>query len=332
MDHSDSSTAAHPPLSAEEVKEALASIAAREPDYSGHYTESYIVTLPNGRYLLRRKRSGFDGYDPRQLSEAVALRMANEQGIRSPRLAYEGDKFLIETYIQGTPASEAGHHSDWYHLLLKEVELLRSHPVRTDMYRDVIGWQNWLMNFLKTLQLALSKPYADRFEAIRLPRIQDVWGPAQIVPQCGLVLTHSDLHPANILISSSGLWILDWELALVADPFWESAAALNRTAWSSLGERAEARAVWLASFAKNWPEREVSTQMQIYENVELWKSLVVDSVRYPEAIAESHLDGTTLRDRASNYSGKLIRAAAAFGSRAMNVDETAALLKAWSVR
>jgi hypothetical protein len=328
----DSVSAAVPSLSAQDAQLALGESQSRAPDLQGHYTLSSIVESRGYRYLLRRKKGGFDGFDPRQLDEATALALAASHGVRVPALAYSEESYLIEQYVVGDQAGERlDDWESWYRDLVAQVERLQSSPATSHLYYSVAGWERWLATYLRSLHESLAAEYGARFDLLGIPSLDHVWrlGP---VDSTGLplVLAHSDLHQDNLLLSSDGVWILDWELALVADPVWEAARALHTMRWPSEADRLRAQSIWVTSLESRWPSADISGRLDWYRQIETWKSLLVDSVRYPQQIADAPLDEALALEKSNDLLRKLTLGSSFMPPSSLDSTGVLNLLRRWS--
>lgn len=303
-------------------------ISDRDPDFVGHYTENYRVETSIGTALLRRARLGvFDGFDPRMMLEADALAAAYARGARVPKVLYTADDFLIERYIEGSqPSVDNLDQLTWLPDLLAQIRTVQAHEAPRSMVRNVYDWQLWMEKFLIELHANLPEAHQLRVRSLGVPPLRKFWSPDPTQAHRRSTLVHSDLHPSNLLMNDVGVWILDWELAMTADPVWEAAVSLHRTPWPDISTKEHAASLWLELFDTHRPSA-LAELVQQYETIEIWKSLLVDSRRFPEAIAA---DPTCLPGRAQAFHSLLATGSRLFGCAELSLDDTQDLLLTWS--
>ena len=189
-------------------------------------------------------------------------------------------------------------------------------------------WWSWMHLFIDGLWRELQLRFHDRYEAVGLEPLTKVWQQRRAAYGMGQPthLVHSDLHDGNILIDIDRPWILDWELALKADPLWDAAVALHRTRWKSAEQQLFARSLWLANIDSPGAEDILET----YLVVERWKSVLVDTIRYPHEIQRTEFDAFVIEDRAISLSHKLTALAAYMPCAQPTQEETARLLVDWA--
>ncbi|WP_328435502.1 aminoglycoside phosphotransferase family protein [Nocardia puris] len=315
-------------ISDTDAEELLAETRERDPDFVGHYMENYKVTTSTGEPVLLRyaRRDVFHGYDARMLTEADALGAAMARGVQVPELLYRGEDFLIERYIPGLqPEVNSADQLTWVPMLLTEVEKAQKRPAYYSNLRSVYDWQQWLRAFLANLYSTLPATHMERVALLGIPPLDRVWKPDSAQSNRALTLVHSDLHPSNLLVNSTGVWILDWELAMIADPLWDAAVALHRTPWPTADAERWAAELWLAMHRAD--DRDVE-RLAEYRKLEVWKSLLVDSARYPAAVAE---DPECLSHRARRLHALLEAGADAFGCESLPLARVRELLSQWAI-
>lgn len=305
-------------------------VGDRSPDFAGHHMANHIVATSVGAAILRLPRTDVDsGFDPRMVPEATALGYAHDHGVRVPRVLYaENDVFLIEELVTGEEPS-VDDWATWLPNLLSEVTALQSGPPQTrGSVRSVYDWQLWMTSILDQTYASVRPQHRKRISELRIPRLHDFWQASESHHHRNLTLVHSDLHPKNLLTDQRGLWILDWELTLIADPIWEAAVSLHRTPWPTRTARERATELWLMMLASLGHDAEtLHTVLAEYSTVEVWRSLINDSWRYPQMISVDPGRSTTL---AASFHHKLAVGASAFGCIDLCVEEICDLLQRWA--
>jgi len=292
---------------------------------------NYVVTTSIGPAILRQPRPDADrGFDPRMVPEAAALTYAHGRGVRVPRLLHADNagRYLIEELLSGSEPSP-DNWLTWLPKLLDEVTRLQSGvPATRPGLQSVYDWQQWMASFLDKVYTDVQPAHRARMSKLGVPRLSDHWRPSEDHASRPLTVVHSDLHPKNLLIDHGDLWILDWELTLVADPIWEAAVALHRTSWPSDQAKAQAREMWLAELAMHGLDADImDTLLAEYSTVEVWRSLITDSWRYPQMVAANP---ERTADLADAFHRKVAAGTHAFGCADLNHDETSDLLQRWA--
>ncbi|PXX52293.1 phosphotransferase family enzyme [Nocardia tenerifensis] len=312
-------------ISDNEAAELLRWTVGRTADFSGHYNESYRVQTSAGAALLRRsRRDVHQGYDPRLMSEVEALTAAAQTAAQVPAVLFASEGLLIEQFIVGHhPSLDSPEVPIWVENLLSQIKALQTNAIVRPPLHTVFDWQQWLQRFLADLYATLPPIHAARIGELRLPPIEQVWVPDSSQSARDLTLVHSDLHPANLLVNNQGVWILDWELAMLADPVWEAAVALHRTPWPTAELAAEVEGLWLDLIGA----ASTGELLRQYRAIETWKSLIVDSARFPERVAA---DPLALDSHADRFHELLIAAARTCGCAEFSLDEVKELLSRWA--
>jgi thiamine kinase-like enzyme len=313
-------------ISNAEAAALLNQVDGRAVDYTGHYHHNYRVHTSEGDALLRRRRPDVhQGYDPRMLPEVDALEAAAMTGALVPAVLYADEQCLIERFIGGTHASLTNEDvTNWLPGLLNQVKRVHSRQMSRPPVHTVYDWQIWLRDFFADLYESVPNHHAVRLAALQLPPITDIWVPERHQTERVLTLVHSDLTPPNLLINDQGVWILDWELAMAGDPVWDAAVSLHRTPWPTADAETAATTLWLDVLEEVPNAAEALRQ---YRSLEVWKSLVVDSARFPELVAA---DPKRLDDRAERLHGLIVTAAKSFGSANLSLTDTRNLLSEWA--
>jgi tRNA A-37 threonylcarbamoyl transferase component Bud32 len=286
-------------------------LAGRVPNFEGHYNVAYRVMWEGRPALVRRPKSVDRGFDPRMMTEREALQAAATAGVRSARLLHNGRDFLVIEFIE-QPVAEVVRSgwTVWYEDLLDQAGTMHARSRSTSEIRNVLDWQRWLWTFHDSLYGAVARRYGHCIEQIGLPALEHMWPRDTVIvseASCPEVtLLHSDLHPDNLLTDGERVWILDWELALVGDPVWDAATSLHRTNWIQSEDESVAREMWLAALARTGRLNAEST-LELYRRLEVWKSLVVDTVRYQQVFARA--ESAEVDRVVASYVMKLERAA-----------------------
>ncbi len=163
-------------------------------------------------WLLRIERPNDGLNDPARFY--VCQRAASDAGI-APELVYAhaADGVAISRFIQARPLSEhrAGRNGVFAELgrLTAAVRALPLFPPLVHFLEGVDGLVDQLVGSGAIDERAIA-PRLERWAALRDAYAWD---------EAGLVSSHNDLNPANVIYDGERLWIVDWEAAFRNDPF-----------------------------------------------------------------------------------------------------------------
>jgi aminoglycoside phosphotransferase (APT) family kinase protein len=136
-------------------------------------------------------------------------------------------------------------------------------------------------------------------------------------------LIHCDLHRKNLRTGAprGGLYILDWELAMVGDPMYDLAVHLHRMEYPA-GQREACISAWREeAIPRGWSDND----LRAYLAIEKSKSAYVDLVRGMQTV----LSGATDPDSAAGtYEAKLRDLALVTGTAVPTATRIAALFRA----
>jgi len=301
------------------------------PDFVGHYTNSYLLDH-HGRTLVARKSRGIDNYfDARMIRESDALRLAASTSQRVPDLVYTDNNILIESFCDGSrlDLTQAGWQNTYRFVVKEMTKIYRLDVSEVEGPCTVAEWWSWMRLFADELWRRLIPDFSDRYRELGLKPLETVWASRRRFGGLDRPtrLVHSDLHEANILVGESGPWVLDWELALKADPLWDAAVCLHRTKWRHPEQRASVRALWLDALNMHGNADAI---LESYIFLEQWKSVLVDVVRYPREIRQAALPLNVIEERARSLSHKLTALSEHMPCRTLTPTQIADLLTAWA--
>ncbi len=207
--------------------------------------------------------------------------------------------------------------------------LLQSRPVTLPAgIQTIEDWQGWLRQQLVESYERYARLFPQRLAVLGIPPV-DVWWQTPDSGRGRPVLLHGDLHPENLLLVGSDVWILDWEIALVGDPIWEAATAVHRTRWPDEAAEQQAAARFLATVSRAAEADDAEQVFAFCQDVELWRSLIVDSERYPELIA-ANPTAEEIEYRARSFWGKLRRGHERFGCAEVSLGGVRGLVVGWA--
>ncbi|MEU4240006.1 phosphotransferase [Actinoplanes sp. NPDC026619] len=265
---------------------------------SGIYHDNYVVQHDGVRYVLRLPRPMPPSYDvePRMFGEAAILE-ALPFGLPVPRLVHQSDEpdFLVTSWCPGerldtirppdtpAPASLASTVATVFTRLydMDPADLGEPLPVSPwaataidgDFFGGLLSWLDRIYQgadaaeqaFLSAVGLP-DQPFSPALHVIRgddrRPR-----------------LCHGDLQRTNILARGDELSLIDWELAIWADPLWDVASHVHRAGFPPEQEKQVLSA--LLATIPEWTDGETGWEdYQVYLRVERFRSLVLDALRH----------------------------------------------------
>jgi aminoglycoside phosphotransferase (APT) family kinase protein len=265
---------------------------------SGVYHDNFVVQHEGQRYVLRLPRPMPASYDvePRMLGEATILK-ALPSAITVPRLIHESHEppFLVTSWCPGErldtlwpPGSAAppsltsavaAIFTSLYDVDAADLgEPLPASPwAATPIDGDFFGG---LLAFLNRIYEGADTEEQAFLAAVGLP--EHPFSPAHHVLRSNFRrprLCHGDLQRTNVLAHGAELSLLDWELAVWADPLWDIAAHIHRAGYPP--EHEPQVLSTLLDTIPDWTGSETEwADYQTYLRVERFRSLVLDALRH----------------------------------------------------
>jgi len=312
---------------------AVAQRMTSDPDFVGHNTSSYLLDH-HGRKVVARKSRGIDNYlDARMIRESDALRLAASTSQRVPDLVYTDNNILIESFCDGSrlDLTQAGWQNTYRFVVKEMAKIYHLDVSEVEGPRTVAEWWSWMRLFADDLWRRLIPDFSDRYREVGLEPLETVWESRRRLGGLDQPtrLVHSDLHEENILVGESGPWVLDWELALKADPLWDAAVCLHRTKWRHPEQRELVRALWLDALNMHGNADAI---LESYIFLERWKSVLVDVVRYPREIREATMSPNAIEERARSLSHKLTALSVHMPCKTLTPTQITDLLTDWAGR
>lgn len=216
----------------------LKTFGVRDPDappvaMAGGLSGAKLMRIRVGGvpYVLRLEAAASAYADPARARTYACMGTAAE-AMLSPRVwhADPDEGITIIDHIATAPLAE--YPGDGEGFLTELAQALRvlhqtpAFPAGVDFLDGVSGLID-RHRAVGLLAASESEEVFARFEALRAayrPRPQD------------LVSSHNDLNPANILYDGRRLWLIDWEVAFLADRFLDLAAVANWFGQDAVGE------------------------------------------------------------------------------------------------
>jgi thiamine kinase-like enzyme len=268
---------------------------------SGYYNQNYIIESDNQKYILRIPIPNSDKMDLRIIPESTVLKFLNKERFPAPRLIFENEErtSFVHKYIEGNVFDdlfpEDSIFPDWISVdIANQMKNLHQlDPKNLEIYCKDIGkspssngFFHCLISSVEEIYSKYKNLYVGHFKKLEFPedpfkivRINSL----KLIPR-KFTLCHCDIHRKNLIISNEiedNLVILDWELALVADPLYDIGTHFHKMKYTPnqeilflehyLGQNKNT-----VYFKGTWD------QIQIYLQLEKIKSAIVDIVRMSE--------------------------------------------------
>jgi aminoglycoside phosphotransferase (APT) family kinase protein len=182
-----------------------------------HTFTNHVLRIAAGNVAVVARVPRWAGRpDVDRAAEAEVLRMADAAGVGAPILHLEEDGVLVTAEVDG------------HHPTPAELRTPRSIDGLVSVLRGVHGWS------ARGAPAAEPRVRAERYASMlvgagRLPaayeRVERGFRSACATAETSLpaVLCHGDLWPGNVLVTSGGFRLLDWEFATHASPLWDLA-------------------------------------------------------------------------------------------------------------
>lgn len=293
---------------------------------SGHYHENWLVERDGRRVVLRVPWSGAPVMDLKRLREPDVLAHLEVHAFPAPRVLAQAPAsherpWAVHSFVPGTLLHDLHPLNaplpDWIadscgatlralHAL--EVPTPLAHACR-DLARppEARRFFRALLRFAEALHARHVPQLGRAFIALGIPPEPF----AQVAPlgdalaDAPFALCHLDAHRRNLHILDGRVVLMDWELALVADPAYELAVHLHRMRYAPPQE-----ARLLHAYLRTWDEavlEEWRARLAPYRRLEEARAAVGDLVR-TAGYAAATGDRARRLALAEHYAGKLRRA------------------------
>ena len=287
------------------------------PPVKGYYNLNHFEERHGRRVVRRVPLPGAAVMDIKRIPEHETLAFLEQHGYDAPRVLDRdaSGAWAIHAHVDGTPLhtmySRGGplpdHIAPACARLLRELHALDAAPLTSwcdDIARspDTRGLFRALIDFAERVRARVWPEVAGSLGQLGVPaRPYDALRKmeTQLTPRA-FALCHVDAHRKNIMVRPDGsLILLDWELALVADPLYDVAVHFHRMRYAPHQETDFLHAYGAPEAAR--------AQVDAYLALEAAKSCIGDFWRYAceYAAGASDEDRTLL---AEHYHGKLRRA------------------------
>lgn len=292
----------------------------------GHHHENAVEVRDGTRVVVRRQRPGARSMDLRRIPEAETLRHLEMCGFPAPRVLDVAPDHVVLSFVEGRILHETHPRSAplpaW--VAHEAARLLRSlHELDgaalarwcADLAPpgDARALHGSLTRFARDLHARHRDALADALARLHVPDapFDDVERMRDALASAPFALCHLDAHRRNLLVQE-GEWLalLDWELALVADPAYDVALHLHRMRYAPAQEEA-----FLQAYAGGRDVGALRAQVAPYRALECVRAAIGDLVRLVDDLGRGPSEAEA-RALAQHYAGKLARAREVWGQRA----------------
>ncbi|MEV2254744.1 aminoglycoside phosphotransferase family protein [Streptomyces sp. NPDC050147] len=322
----------HPAFPRSAVLEALiaegAAPASRVFKGTAHLNTVVRVDGIEFPVVVRRKLSSAERRERSILSEHAVLRAIEESGepVRAPRVLALGashlrDEFAIHSYegpgvgdlppehpVDGLRPAEADHLVDQLGALAR-IDTQQLDPTVSEM-----DFYPWLCDELTRLVGDLPRESQKLARELGLPdsfRLRELLSRHRLTKRRPSLL-HGDLNPWNLVrdVSSGGLTVIDWEMAMIGDPLYDLVRHMHLTpVRPEIRHRMFRR--WLrllpAECTRGW-----EGEWSVYRWIEGVRSAYVDLDRL---VTGTGLDAPNVQRAVDSYAMTLAAATASLGLR-----------------
>ncbi|MEI7771989.1 MAG: aminoglycoside phosphotransferase family protein [Chloroflexales bacterium] len=301
----------------------LASEAATAPRLAGYYHHNYIVPRRGRPVVVRVPIAGGPLMDLRRIPETTVLTFLAAHAFPAPRLLHTAadGRAVVHSFVAGQVLNAVYVDRlplpDWIapHLA---AQLARLHALPPDTLApacadlatspDTRPFLRALLRFTEAIYQTWLPQVAPLYRALHIPAQPFAIVAAQVdqLRPHPFVLCHCDVHRKNLILHPDApqLTMLDWEIALVADPAYDIAVHFHK-----MGYTPEQEAAFLHAYlAHTGAADDVGTwagQIAIYRSLERVKSAIVDGIRYAGDVRQPGLRPAQRHDYARRYQRKL---------------------------
>jgi thiamine kinase-like enzyme len=146
----------------------------------------------------------------------------------------------------------------------------------------VEDYYQYQLEYLTQAWTSLKARYSALFAALHIPEdpLEVLRGKETELSERPLVLCHCDAHRKNLIYQqeSQEVYFIDWELAVVGDPFADLAVHLQKMNYTPEEELLFKKTYFGASYHEN------DAQIEIYRNLERIKYAIIDLFRLRESV------------------------------------------------
>ncbi|MFA5591874.1 MAG: aminoglycoside phosphotransferase family protein [Micavibrio sp.] len=341
-------TAPRFPSLSDEQWSALAAEAGKGKKLAGHYNDNYRFDYEGQPLLFRFPRPDEPQMDPRPFNEVPLMRLLTESGLAIQPLVYAAPsrKFSVYEFITGATLDDlTPSGSKLSEEVKSSIAAFYGAFSRLDQtgYGDLLA-HDWptkgpgLTFFEKILEKAwriqdkYQLTHSSYYEFLGLPAdpYSSFLAKGSKLRARPWQLIHTDIHRGNMVVRPDGnVVVIDWELAMYGDLLYCIAAHLHRMMYNP-AERAEMAERIKNALPESYHDR-YEEDLKFYLDYEALKSVITDTVRFPEIVQNKNRKETELWGLAIYYTDNLNRLAPLLGNRTAKPELALDWFREWAV-
>ena len=325
----------------------LAKLARQQTCHAGFYNDNYRLVHEGKSLLFRFPKKGEEQMDPRPMREGDVYQLISECGLPVPYFYYEAPdrEFQVHDFIEGTLVDHL--YPPGQKISEPYIEQIASFYKKlaglnidvTDMVAHDWPQKGPMLTFfeklLETSWLIYDNHQATHKNIYQFLNIPD--DPFSYFLREAAKLTarpwrliHADIHRGNMIEREDGkLIIIDWELALYGDLLYCIAAHLHRCRYFP-----EEKALIAEAIYKKLPENFQTNYMKdldFYLSYEALKSIITDTVRFPQLLKQKKVSHTGMLELAVYYADNLNRIAPILGTKTTKPEKALQWFEEWMI-
>lgn len=292
-------------------------------DGAGNYNRNFIVPHGAQTVVVRVPIHGAAELDFRAIPEAAVLPVVEAGGLAAPRLLHadSAGRFAIHSFIPGErldrlypvraplpdwPAPDLAAQLARLHAL--DPASLAPYSAGLPPSPDSAALHRLVVGFTKRVFAPLADHNAWLYRRLGVPPqpLDVVYADARDLAPARFTICHCDVHRRNLIVDpgAARLTMIDWELALVADPALDIAIHLHRMRYQPHQEQ-----LFLSEYLlrRGEPAAGFLARVTVYRRHEQVRSALIDAARTVDDVREDLPHETRLM-LMRHYAIKLARA------------------------
>ena len=294
-------------------------------DAAGNYNRNFIVHRGGAVVVVRVPIPGAEALDFRMVPEPLVLAALAAHGFPAPRLLHAdpAGRFAVHSFVPGQRLDRLfpvrAPLPDWVArdmaAQLAALHTLDPAPLREACAAlpqppDSAALLLALVAFTERSVTPLAARHAWLYTRLHIPPdpLAVIRAGAKLLPPAPFTICHCDVHRRNLIVApcAQQLTIIDWELALVADPAHELGVHLHRMRYQ-LHQEELLLEEYLRLRGEQGAQAAWRARIDAYRRHEQVRSALVDVTRTVEDLRED-LPPATRRALVEHYARKLVRA------------------------
>lgn len=314
---------------------------------TGFYNDNYKLFYKDKAYLFRFPIKDAPKMDPRMFSEEDAMTLIQEAKVAVPAMIYDDPEglFHVQEYIDGFTVENrfpAGQKMPDYVIdqIVDFYKKRAGYGIQNvqffvkDEWKNVVG--DYIATFPKLIEYSESvfqrneKTHAKYYEFLKIGEDPYAYfrDNAKKLAVRPTRLIHADIHRGNLMVDNNQkLWFIDWELGLYADLLMCMAAHIHRTRYSEFEKKD-----LIIRLKAAMPDEflvEFDKDLEFYLSFEALKSVITDTVRFPEIMREERFSAKKEADLCMYYADNLTRVSGIIGCRTATPNEAMIWFREW---